>query len=130
MHRIIATALVGLALAGCVGDAPPQAAAPAAPVAAAPAGKPVLAGILAGSLTQGVAEADKDAALAAQVAALESGQRRTWRGPKGAFGWVEPGPAGAAGCRDYAHTIYVAGRPRSGKGQACQDAATGWKFVS
>ena len=128
MRRIAAPALLALALAGCNSDAPPQVAAPAAP-AAAPAAKPALAGLLAGPLTQGVAEADREAALTAQVAALDSGQRRTWRGPKGAFGWIEPGAEGA-GCRDYSHTIYVAGRPRSGKGQACRDAATGWKFVS
>lgn len=135
MHRPAAIALLAFALAGCLGETPPQAAAPAAPAttpaaAAAPAARPVLAGVLAGSLTQGVAEADREAALNAQVAALDSGQRKTWRGPKGAFGWIEPGAEGAGGCRDYAHTIYVAGRPRSGKGQACKDAATGWKFVS
>lgn len=130
MDRIAAIVALALALAGCNSEAP-QAAAPAtpAPSAAAPAAKPALAGLLAGSLTQGVAEADREAALTAQVAALDSGQRRTWRGPKGAFGWVEPGAEGA-NCRDYTHTIYVAGRPRSGKGQACRDAATGWKFVS
>jgi len=124
----LAAAVLALWLAGCVGGSEtPQAAAPAAP-AAAPAGKPEMSGALAG-LTQGVDAADREAALNAQVAALDGGQRKTWRGPKGSFGFVEPGPE-QANCRDYAHTIYVAGRPRSAKGQACRDSATGWRFAS
>ncbi|MBK9082558.1 MAG: hypothetical protein IPL88_11015 [Rhizobiales bacterium] len=123
----LAAALLALSLGGCVGGSEtPQAAAP--PAAAAPTGKPEISGALAG-LTQGVDAADRDAALNAQIAALDAGQRKTWRGPKGSFGFVEPGSE-QANCRDYAHTIYVAGRPRSAKGQACRDAATGWRFAS
>ncbi|MBL8590635.1 MAG: hypothetical protein JNK46_19020 [Methylobacteriaceae bacterium] len=131
MRRVATSLSCAILLAGCLGETPPQvaASAPAPAPAAAPA-RPALAGALAGPLGQGLTDADRDAAFAAQLAALDAGQRKTWRGgPKGAFGYVEPGPE-AGGCRDYAHTIYVAGRPRAGKGQACRDAATGWRIAS
>jgi surface antigen len=126
MMRLIGIMALSLGLAGCFGSEPtppPQVAAPATPT------KPAVAGVLTGTAGQGLTEKDVEAAFDAQLAALDAGQRRSWKGAKGAFGYVEAGPE-ASGCRDYSHTIYVAGRPRSAKGSACRDTATGWKIVS
>ena len=56
------------------------------------------------------------------MAALDSGQKRSWRGAKGVFGFVEPGAASGDGCRAYSQTIYVAGRPNRGRGRGLQTA--------
>lgn len=134
-----------------VGAAPalqPAAAAPVQPVqsasiappavAAAPAPPPpppiptgaALGGVLGGSIGASLADADRAAAWKAQLAALDSGQRKSWRGGQGVFGFVEPGAETGGGCRAYSQTIYVAGRPNRGQGVACKDPAGGWRMTS
>src|SRR3984957_20647599 len=107
--------------------APAPGAAPALPTGAA------LGGILGGSVGAQLDEADRQAAYNAQVAALDAGQRRTWRGEHGAFGYVEPGAAadGAQGfCRSYAQTIYIARRPQRGHGLGCRQPDGAWRMTS
>ena len=70
------------------------------------------------------------AAWEAQVAALDSGQRRSWRGSHGVFGFVEPGAAAGDGCRAYSQTIYIAGRPNRGHGVGCKQPDGSWKMTS
>ena len=70
------------------------------------------------------------AAWEAQVAALDSGQRRSWRGAHGVFGFVEAGAATGDGCRAYSQTIYIAGRPNRGQGVGCKQPDGSWKMTS
>lgn len=112
-------------VAGCG----PTATAPVAPpvVAAIPAGTPPVAGAIAGSLGSSLSEADRRVAADAQYEALEKGQRRSWKARSGTtFGFVEPGPESGS-CREYTHTVYVDGRPQSGKGQGCRQPDGSWK---
>jgi len=114
---------------------------PIAPVAAAqaqPAQSPtaavsasaVLGGVLSGPIGASLTEVDREAAWKAQIAALDSGQRRSWRGAHGVFGFVEPGSETGGGCRAYSQTIYVSGRPKRGQGVACKQADGTWKMTS
>jgi surface antigen len=107
--------------------APPVAAAPSLPTGAA------LGGILGGAVGAQLNEADRQAAYQAQIAALDAGERRTWRGADGAFGYIEPG-AGADGaqgyCRSYVQTIYISGRPQRGRGQGCRQPDGAWRMTS
>ena len=159
-RAMVIAALTAPALAGCggfgfgdntapVASAPTQAASiPPAPVGAsapqvasapqAPAAPPApaiptgaaLGGVLGGPVGASLAEADRQAAWDAQIAALDSGKPRSWRGGHGVFGSVEPGAETGAGCRNYAQTIYVAGRPNRGQGVACKQPDGGWKMTS
>jgi surface antigen len=114
-------------LAGCMGaDSPAPAIQSSAPPAASalPIGGPVGAQM---------DEADRQAAYDAQVAALDSGQRRTWRGKAGLFGYIEVGSGadGAQGyCRTYSQTIYVAGHPQHGHGVGCRQPDGVWRMTS
>lgn len=111
-----------VALSGCaisMGEAPPPPAAAAVP-------PPPYAGLASGSLGESLDAADKTAANNAEAAALNSGDRKTWRGDDGAYGYVAPGPANGD-CRDISHTVYVNGRPKVGKGTACK-TPEGWKL--
>ncbi len=123
LDRRLASALLGQrgAATGARRDPPPP---PAIPTGAA------LGGVLGGPVGAGLADADRQAAWNAQIAALDSGQRRSWRGAHGVFGFVEPGAETGAGCRSYAQTIYVAGRPNHGQGVACKQPDGGWKMTS
>ena len=132
---VIALGLTGVS--GCSGGSavaptPPAGAPPAAAGAPAqPATPPVptgaaLGGPVGGSLT----DDDRQAAWDAQVAALDSGQKRSWRGAKGVFGFIEPGAATGDGCRAYSQTIYVAGRPNRGRGLGCKQPDGSWKMTS
>ncbi len=112
-----------ISLAGCAklgGSAPP-------PVAVAPP-PPPYAGLASGALGASLDEADRTAANSAESAALASGDRKTWRGDDGAYGYVAPGAANGD-CRDFTHTVYINGRPQVGKGAACK-ADGGWKLKS
>lgn len=108
----------------------------ATPIAAAPSPPPsipagaALGGVLGGPVGAALSEADRQSAWQAQIAALDSGQRHSWRGARGVFGFVEPGAEMGAGCRSYAQTIYVAGRPNRGQGVACKQPDAGWKTTS
>jgi len=115
-----------------VAPAPPAAASPPpsiAPPPAVPAGA-ALGGVLGGPIGAELTDADRQAAWQAQIAALDSGKPRSWRGAHGVFGSVEPGAETGAGCRAYAQTIYVAGRPNRGRGVACKQPDGGWKMTS
>jgi len=127
--RIAFAAAVAVGLAGCGPTGQTAAVTPvAAPVApAAPAGPPPPAGVIAGPLGSSLSEADRQTASDAQIAALENGQRKSWKGKGGVFGFVEPGAENGQ-CRDYTHTVYLEGRPQSGKGNACRAANGEWKF--
>jgi surface antigen len=141
-------AIGSIGLAGCqsVGssDAPAvtgsttPAGAAASTVAPAPAGIPspaiptgaALGGVLGGSVGSSLTDDDRQAAWQAQVGALDSNQKRSWRGAKGVFGFVEPGATAGEGCRAYSQTIYVAGRPNRGRGVGCRQADGSWKMTS
>jgi len=114
------------------GATAPTAASVAAPVAppapALPAGA-ALGGLLGGPVGSSLDDADRQAAYAAQVAALETGQRHAWRGKRSAFGYVEPG-ADSGGCRAYSQTIYIAGRPQLGHGVGCKQPDGSWRMTS
>jgi surface antigen len=142
MRRALSLAICGIValLAGACSSglslgssaAPPPA--PAAPDAAPtlPTGA-ALGGILGGPVGAQLDEADRQAAYDAQVAALEAGQRRTWRGAHGAYGFIEPSPGvGDAQviCRTYTQTIYIGGRPQRGHGQGCRQPDGSWRMAS
>jgi surface antigen len=153
---LTAPTLVGCGGLGFGDSAPPLASAPPAP-SAAPAGSPpatvaspppastatpaapapppipagaALGGVLGGPVGASLTDADRQAAWEAQVAALNAGKPRSWRGGHGVFGSVEPGAETGAGCRAYSQTIYVAGRPNRGQGVACKQPDGGWKMTS
>jgi surface antigen len=133
IFAFVAPCLAGCSGSGMSGGPPtpaPVAATPAAPAApAAPTGA-ALGGVLGGPIGATLSEADRQAARDAQVAALDSGQRRSWRGAHGIFGFAEPGAETGGGCRAYSQTIYVAGRPNRGQGVGCKQADGSWKMTS
>ncbi len=111
---------------------------PTAPIAAASTQSPAqaipsgaaLGGVLGGPVGASLTEADRQAAWNAQIAALDSGQSRSWRGVHGVFGFIAPGAETGGGCRAYSQTIYVAGRPNRSQGVACKQADGTWKITS
>jgi surface antigen len=136
MARLLKYAVVlatGAMLGGCntTGNSspPPVAAASAPPAAGAVVPENVdpamLGGVLAGSVGLGLENSDRIAAYKAQVAALESGERKSWRGEKGVYGFVEAAPSQGS-CRSFTQTVYVAGRPYVGRGSACRQADGIW----
>lgn len=143
---LLMIALGSVGLAGCqsVGSSstPPVAASPAAgaqpPAAGAPAQPTTpaipsglaLGGVLGGPIGASLTDDDRAAAWNAQVAALDSGQRRSWRGAHGVFGFVEPGAATGGGCRAYSQTIFIAGRAHQGGGVGCKQPDGSWKMTS
>jgi surface antigen len=105
-----------LALGGCNASAPPQATPLAAPEPPAP-------GVVGAGVGRELDAADRATAIAAQQEAVDSGQRKSWRGAHGAYAFIEPAPeAGLDGCRDYSHKIFIDGRPQQAKGRACKGA--------
>ena len=120
-------ALVALAaLSGCAStsaETPPPAAAAAA---VTPPPPPPYMGLASGSLGQNLSGAGRDAANKAELAALASGERKTWRGDDGSYGYVAP-VAGTGDCRDFTHTVYINGRPQVGTGKACRSGDS-WKL--
>ena len=109
-------------LAGCAaapGETPKAAAAVAAPPAP-------YVGLANGSLGQNLTASAKTAANDAELAALSSGERKTWRGDDGSYGYVAPA-AGGGDCRDFTHTVYINGHPQIGKGKACH-VGDSWKL--
>jgi surface antigen len=132
---IVMTSLGSLSLVGCssvgpsggppaVAALPPQPVAPAIPIGVA------LGGVLGGPVGASLADDDRQTAWEAQIAALNSGQRQSWRGSHGVFGFVEPGAETGDGCRTYSQTIYVAGRPNRGRGVGCRQPDGSWKMTS
>lgn len=107
------------------------------PVVATPAAPPPVAygAFLEGPVGAKLSQASRDKALAAEQDALASGQRKTWKGDNGTFGYVEPAPASAApkpaaeaslpvggggqACRGFTSTVFLGGRPQVGHGSGC-----------
>jgi surface antigen len=112
---------VAAGLAGCNSAPPPPAAAPAVP-------EPPRAGVVGSAVGQSLDDKDRETAIAAQQEAVASGQRKSWRGGHGAFGFVTVEPE-AGGCRDYSHRIFIDGRPQEAKGRACRTGDV-WRVVS
>ena len=132
LKPMFAALFMAFALAGCMATAPREVSVPVQVPSAAPA-PAVASGAIAGPLGNSLDDKDRLAASDAQLAAVDSGQKRTWRGAKGAYGFVEPGAemARAEGsCREYTHKVYVSGRPHSGQGLACRTPDKGWRIVS
>jgi surface antigen len=129
-------AFAALLLAACssvgMSGGPPPAVAITSPPPAAPAVPTgaALGGVLGGPVGASLSEADRQRAWEAQVGALDSGQRRSWRGAGGVFGFVEPGPVTGGGCRTFSQTVYVSGRPNRGHGVACKQSDGAWKMSS
>ena len=137
---LLMIALASVGLAGCSsvgsGGGSPVATSAGAGAPAAAAAAPsipsgaALGGILGGPVGASLTDDDRAAAWNAQIEALGSGQRRSWRGDHGVFGFVEPGQATGAGCRAYSQTIFIAGRPKSGHGIGCKQPDGSWKMTS
>ncbi len=136
----VAPALAGCAVGGlgAIGPAPTP-----APVAAPP---PVVYGaFLEGPAGQKLSQVDRDKALVSEQEALASGQRKTWRGDRGTYGFVEPAPGAPPApavaadgvpaaratdvCRAFTSTIYVAGRPQVGHGSGCANPDGTYRIV-
>ncbi len=127
------TSLVSLSVPG---------AAPVAAVEAAPLPVPVnYGGFLGGSAGSKLPEADRKAALAAEDGAIAAGERRSWKGDHGVYGFVVPGSGSAAAtaipadgapaeCRSFTSTIFFGGRPQTGKGTGCRDLDGNWHVTS
>lgn len=147
-----AAALLGAgALAGCsttgtggatLASLSTPAAAPVPAAEAAPIPVPVNYGaFLGGPAGAKLPEADRKAALAAEDGAASSGERRSWKGDHGVYGFVVPGSTSAAAtaipadgapaeCRSFTSTIFFGGRPQAGKGTACRDLDGNWHVTS
>ena len=116
--------------------------APVAAVEAAPLPVPVnYGGFLGGAAGAKLPEADRKAALAAEDGAVASGERRSWKGDHGVYGFVVPGPTSVAStaipadgapaeCRSFTATIFFGGRPQVGKGTGCRDLDGNWHVTS
>jgi surface antigen len=121
------------ASAASTASIPPSLAAPAAspqpPAASSVPSGAALGGVLGGPVGASLTQADRQAAWSAQIAALDSGQNRSWRGGHGVFGFVAPGAEIGGGCRAYSQTIYIAGRPSRGQGVACRQADGTWQIT-
>ncbi len=111
------------------------------PVAVAAPAPVVYGAFLDGAASSRLPDVDRTAALGAEDEALASGERRTWKGSKGVYGFVVPGPSTSGGtavagdasggeCRGFTHTIYFGGRPQTGKGTGCRGADGSWHVTS
>ena len=109
-----------------------------APEAALPAPAPVAYGaFLDGPVGSKLTQADRDKALGAEQDAVASGQRKTWKGDHGTFGYVEPSAAtqlptadAAELCRTFKSTVFLNGRPQVGNGTGCQNPDGSFRIVS
>ena len=112
-------------LVGCRSvDAPPpgnSAGAQAIPAPPAP-------GVIGAAIGQTLDDTDRTTAVAGQQEAVSTGNRRSWRGGHGSYGFITPGPE-TAGCREYTHRIFINGRPQEAKGRACQDNGA-WRVTN
>lgn len=103
---------------------------PAAPVAAAgpAAPEPLPAGVVGAAVGRELDEKDRAVAIAAQNEAVNSGQPKSWKGAKTAYGFITPSLE-SGGCRDYTHKIFINGRPQEAKGRACKTGEV-WRVAS
>ncbi|WP_342358514.1 hypothetical protein [Terrarubrum flagellatum] len=112
--RILSISIgLALVLVGCTGGGAPRA------VADPPAGE--------------LDDSEKGMAEQAVLDAASSGSPRRWTASRpGFYGYVEPGALSAGDdgpCRDYAHTIFIDGRPKRETGKACRVAGGSWKIM-
>ncbi|HZZ61796.1 MAG TPA: hypothetical protein VFE63_11560 [Roseiarcus sp.] len=132
MAPVAAVQAQPLPAAGSTASIPPSppaaAALPQSPATPIPSGAS-LGGVLGGPVGAALTEADRQTAWSAQIAALDSGQNRSWRGGHGVFGFVAPGAEMGGGCRAYSQTIYIAGRPNRGQGVACKQPGGTWQMT-
>ncbi|MCW6506525.1 hypothetical protein [Lichenifustis flavocetrariae] len=114
-------------IVGSLGSAPP----PLVPQdAALPPPAPSMGSFLEGPTGTRLVDADRQRAFQAEQAALASGDRKTWRGVKGNYGFVTlSGAPTPAGCQDFSHTIYIMGRPVTGKGTGCKAPDGTWTIT-
>jgi surface antigen len=124
---LAAIGMAGLLLAGCqtsiggLGSTP----------------RDILAGGLSsGAIGSGLTSSDRRNAAEAEFRALEYGRTGTivpWQDKRsGHRGEVVPGTGykiNNSDCRDYTHTIYDDGQPKSGRGTACRQPDGTWKAV-
>ncbi|MBY6239767.1 hypothetical protein [Methylosinus sp. Sm6] len=114
------------ALAGCNTSAPES-----AKVAVAATPEPPAPGVIGSAIGRELDAADRETAIAAQQEAVSSGQRRSWRGAHGAYGFIEPAAEdGLGGCRGYTHKVFINGRPQQAKGQACKRPDGSYRVAS
>lgn len=127
LQATLAIALIAASgLGACTSTPAPSVATTAAVAAPSPA--PPGPGVLSGAIGQSLGEKDRETATAAQQEAIASGARKAWRGERGVYGFIVPGPENGA-CRDYTHKIFVNGRPQEAKGQACRENGE-WRVTS
>lgn len=120
--KITILACMALSASACSSTSEPPT---AATIAVAP---PPAPGVVAGPIGQSLDEKDRATAIAAQQDAVASGARKSWRGAHGAYGLIMPGPE-TGSCREYAHKIFINGRPQEAKGQACRENGE-WRVTS
>lgn len=115
-----AGAVVGaLGVGGSGGDAAP-----------APAPAPSMGAFLEGPVGARLGDADKQRAFQAEQDALATSDRKTWRGVKGNYGFVAlSGSPTPEGCQDFTHTVYIMGRPVTGKGTGCKAPDGTWRIT-
>lgn len=151
--HLVAVGLVGVTLAGCTTDGGlgPKTTAGAATgavaggVIGAIAGRSVggaavgalVGGLIGGTIGNALDQEDQRRARDAELQALEyggPGAPVSWRGQSGNYGTIVAGPAYARGasprCREYTHTIYINGRPETGRGTACRNPDGTWSPVA
>lgn len=108
----------GLGIGTPVDDAPPPAAAPS------------MGAFLDGPVGARLGDADKSRAFQAEEDALAASDRKTWRGVKGNYGFVAlSGSLTPEGCQDFTHTVYIMGRPVTGKGTGCKAPDGTWRIT-
>lgn len=97
----------------------------------------VIGGIVGSEIGRSMDEQDRILAQRAEYAALEegtSGKPRRWDNPdNGHYGEIVPSrpyKRGVADCRDYTHTIYIDGKPRTMRGTACRNGDGTWRNVA
>lgn len=97
----------------------------------------MIGGIVGSEIGRSMDEQDRRLAEQAEYAALEEGESdrpRRWRNPdNGRYGDVVPSrPYKRSGldCRDYTHTVFIDGRPRTMRGTACRNRDGTWSNVA
>lgn len=95
-----------------------------------------LGGFLGNQIGRSLDQQARQEAMNAEYRALEYGQPGapvSWR-HQSQYGSVTPGPYYSRGqyqrCREYAHTIYIDGRPETARGVACRQGDGTWSPVS
>jgi surface antigen len=146
LRIVVATALIGLAVAGCETREQSGTAIGAIAggligsqfgggvgerIAAGVAGA-AIGGLIGNAIGRDLDAQDRQRAYEAERVAIWEGRRSEWRGEK-AYGYVEPGPTyrrGGGLCREYTNTIYINGRPETAVGTACRNPDGSWSPVS